>query len=111
MDRETAELHLPDGTRVRAISCAAMFRAHRHDVATHAVVGGLIAASVASDANDEMAADWRQKEMPAPLYIMPGQRAGGFIIFRKPKGKGPYSLVLAGHRTRSSRRVVLQLDL
>ena len=72
---------VPSPSQVMADAC-------EHNKMAYALLGfGIFSYMSAEEANRKMAADWRDKEIPEMLYILPGRKKDGFVYFELPEGK------------------------
>jgi len=80
-------------------------------VTGHAIGGGLVGASAATEANDEMRSDWQAKEFPAQLTLSTGGRHGGMIFFEGRCKKGPRTLVLVVEPKSTEEQITIAVDI
>jgi hypothetical protein len=85
--RETVELE-SGGTVYRTVRSSNMFNDFEHNKMAYALLGfGIFSYMSAEEANRKMEADWREKEMPEQLIVLPGRTSHGFVYFKLPPGK------------------------
>lgn len=112
--RETVELLHPNGSTYRPIRSTAMYNAFENNKIAYALLGfGIFSYMSAEDANRKMETDYRDKELPEQVIILPGLRASGFAYFQLPKGsttKGS-KLILQAERLDNRQKVKLEFAL
>ncbi|MBI2988452.1 MAG: hypothetical protein HYY45_16950 [Deltaproteobacteria bacterium] len=87
--RETVALTDAGGTVWRPVRSAIMAGVFEYSRAAHLILAGVLDYAAVTEANLRMQSDWREKEIPDQLLILPGQRAHGFVYFRLPKDQRP----------------------
>jgi hypothetical protein len=84
--RETVELE-SGGSLYRPVRSSNMFNDFEHNKMAYALLGfGIFSYMSAEEANRKMETDWREKEMPEQLIVLPGRTAHGFVYFKLPQG-------------------------
>ncbi len=84
--RETVELE-SGGSLYRPVRSSNMYNDYEHNKMAYALLGfGIFSYMSAEEANRKMEADWREKEMPEQLIVLPGRTAHGFVYFKLPQG-------------------------
>jgi hypothetical protein len=84
--RNTVELEYSGGLS-RTVRSTDMSNYFAHNKMAYALLGfGLLSYMSAEQANRKMEADWREKEMPEQLIVMPRQTSHGFVYFKLPEG-------------------------
>jgi hypothetical protein len=85
--RESVELE-SGGSLYRPVRSSNMFNDFEHNKMAYALLGfGIFSYMSAEEANRKMETDWREKEMPEQLVVLPGRTAHGFVYFKLPPGK------------------------
>lgn len=84
--RETVELE-SGGTVHRPVRSSNMYNELEHNKMAYALLGfGIFSYMSAEEANRKMESDWREKEMPEQLVVLPGRTSHGFVYFKLPTG-------------------------
>jgi hypothetical protein len=93
--RDSVELVDSAGNTYRTVRANVMSDACEHNKMSYALLGfGIFSYMSADEANKKMATDWREKEIPDQLIILPGRKTNGFVYFQLPKGKLPKGCTL-----------------
>ena len=112
--RETVELITASGTIYRPVRSTIMYNAFEKSKMAYALLGfGIFSYMSAEEANRKMEGDWRDKEIPEQLIILPALRANGFIYFQLPKGsttKGA-KLTMQGEKLETRQKLKLEIRL
>lgn len=112
--RESIELRHPNGNIYRPIRSNAMYNAFENNKIAYALLGfGIFSYMSAEEANRKMESDYRDKELPEQVVILPSLRASGFAYFQLPKGsttKGS-KLTLLAERLDNRQKVKLEFTL
>jgi len=91
-----------------------MYNAFENNKIAYALLGfGIFSYMSAEEANRKMESDYRDKELPEQVVILPGLRASGFAYFQLPKGsttKGS-KLTLQAERLDNQQKVKLEFML
>ena len=112
--RDDIELVDSVGNTYRSIRSQIMSQAFEHDKMAYAVLGfGIMSYQSADDANKKMAADWRDKEIPDQLIILPSRKANGFVYFNLPPQKSPKGCTLRfePEQLESRKKLLIELKL
>jgi hypothetical protein len=89
-----------------------MYNAFEKSKMAYALLGfGIFSYMSAEEANRKMESDWRDKELPEQLIILPGLRANGFVYFQLPKGATTKGAKLAMEAEKLESRQKLKLEL
>lgn len=84
--RQTVELE-SGGKLYRTTRSSNMYNDFEHSKMAYALLGfGIFSYMSAEEANRKMEADWREKEMPEQLIVLPGLTSHGFVYFKLPPG-------------------------
>ena len=84
--RKKIELIDATGNSHSTVRSTAMFQTFEKNEKTYALLGfGTFSYVSADEANRAMATDWREKEMPDQLIILPERKTSGFVYFKLPK--------------------------
>ena len=110
IDRVKSRLVSADGKTSKPGTWQSMFRRFRGDEAGASLALGVAGGEAQRRANDAMASDWQKKELPDQKTLAPnGDGVGGFIYFRDRGGEGPYTLVLAVEKLKSSKSLKIEV--
>jgi hypothetical protein len=110
VDRSEAKLRCGRIT-LEAVASQSIFVEYKNDLGASYWLGGWIGLSAASSANEEMRADWAEKEFPAQVILGPNQRKGGVLFFRGSCRAKKKIVVLAAENITIGDDVSLELDL
>jgi hypothetical protein len=84
--RETVEIE-SGSSLYRPVRSSNMYNDFEHNKMAYALLGfGIFSYMSAEEANRKMETDWREKEMPEQLVVLPGRTAHGFVYFKLPQG-------------------------
>jgi hypothetical protein len=112
--RETIELIHTSGNVYRPVRSTAMYNAFENNKIAYALLGfGIFSYMSAEEANRKMETDYRDKELPEQVVILPGLRANGFAYFQLPKGsttKGS-KLMLQAERLDNRQKLKFEFSL
>lgn len=109
--RETIELLHPSGNVYRPVRSNAMYNAFENNKIAYALLGfGIFSYMSAEEANRRMESDYRDKELPEQVVILPGLRVSGFAYFQLPKGSTTRGSKLSLQAERLDNRQKVKLD-
>jgi len=95
MLKDKVELTDANGNAYRPINVATMIDEFEHNKMAYALLGfGIFSYMSADDANKKMAADWREKELPAEVIVNPSRKSAGFVYLKMPRGVKPSGMTL-----------------
>jgi hypothetical protein len=112
--RDNVELVDFTGNAYRSVRSQIMSEAFEHDKMSYAVLGfGILSYMSADDANKKMATDWRDKEIPDQLIILPSRKTNGFVYFKLPEGKSPKGCTLRfeAEQLESRKKLLIELKI
>ena len=110
IDKERTRLISYDGKRARPHSWQRMYAMFEPSVAAMFLTLGIVGAVAQDDANQDMAADWRNKELPDNTLILPHSAGnGGFLYFKDKGGQAPYLLRVALSRSSTGERIFVNV--
>lgn len=112
--RETIELIHLNGNIYRPVRSTTIYNSFENNKIAYALLGfGIFSYMSAEEANRKMESDYRDKELPDQLIILPGLRSNGFAYFQLPKGsttKGS-KLTLQAERLDNRQKLKLEFSL
>ena len=83
------------GRVYKPISSAVMIDEFERNKMAYALLGfGIFSYMSAEDANEKMATDWRDKELPKQLILASNRMESGFVYMKLPKGIKPNNMKL-----------------
>ena len=110
VDRDKSRLLSADGKTSVPATWRTMYRQFKGDEAGAALALGVAGGDAQRRANDDMARDWQKKELPDQKTLAPGGGGvGGFIYFRDKGGEGPYTLIVAVEKLKSSKSLLIEV--
>ena len=110
VDRGKSRLVSADGKTSKPATWRTMYRQFKGDEAGAALALGVAGGDAQRRANDDMASDWQKKELPDQKTLAPdGDGVGGFIYFRDKGGEGPYTLIVAVEKLKSSKSLRIEV--
>lgn len=111
--RESAVLDC-GGSIYRPVRSTAMYNDFERSKMAYALLGfGIFSYMSAEEANRKMESDWREKELPDQLIVLPGRFGSGFLYFKLPPGVTPRSatLMIEAEKLAERRRLPLKVNL
>jgi hypothetical protein len=112
VERAKARLTCANGTTLEPVSALTMYQVYRESGVGFALVGLPASAASTADSNDQMRAEWTEKEFPAQTILMPGERTGGFLFFRgKCPSPADRSVRLTAHDLTTDQSANLLIEL
>lgn len=109
--RGTVEIETA-GSVFRTVRSSNMYNDFEHNKMAYALFGfGIFSYMSAEEANRKMEADWREKEMPEQLIVMPGRTSHGFVYFKLPQGVTLRGSKLKVEAERMADRKIIKLEV
>ena len=112
--REKIELIDASGNIHRPVRSTIMFDDFEKNEMAYAILGfGIFSYMSAEEANGKMEADWREKEIPDQLIILPDRKGNGFVYFQLSEGrtiKG-CKICLEAEKLETKEKVQMELTL
>ncbi len=112
--RETIDLMDTGGNIYRPVRSTIMSQTFEKNKMAYALLGfGIFSYMSAEEANKKMEADWREKELPEQLIILPDRKNYGFVYFQLPKGKTTKGdkIRLEAEKLESKEKIHIELTL
>ena len=112
VDKERTRLISSDGQRAKPRSWDRMYQTFEPSMAGAYVAAGVVGVVAQNEANKDMAADWKKKELPDRATIHPNSEGiGGFLYFKDKGGLAPYLLQVVLERRSDGERVVVSVPV